>query len=279
MLERPRKGPAHPYRPEAFEVGRNIATTPGKVVKRTPLYQLIQYAPATEEVLEMPLVIFPPWINRFYILDLNPKKSFIRWAVEQGLTVFVVSWKSADESLAEVEHGRLCARRRSRRSTRCARLLGVESGARDRLLRRRDDARRDAGAADGARRGGQGRERDLLHRPGRFLGSRRPQAVRRRRADGADPPAVRREGLSRRALHGGDLQHAARPRPDLELRHQQLSDGRGLSAVRPAPLERRHDQPAGQMAPCLSARPLSRQQAGPPGGDRASTACRSTFER
>ena len=87
--------------PQAFEVGRNIAVTPGKVVKRTPLYELIQYSPATEQVYETPLVIFPPWINRFYILDLNVKKSFIRWAVEQGLTVFVVSWKSADESMAE----------------------------------------------------------------------------------------------------------------------------------------------------------------------------------
>src|SRR3954463_3565255 len=87
--------------PDAFEVGRNIAVTPGKVVKRTPLYELIQYSPTTGEVHETPLIIFPPWINRFYILDLNPKKSFIRWAVEQGLTVFVVSWKSADESLAE----------------------------------------------------------------------------------------------------------------------------------------------------------------------------------
>ncbi len=87
--------------PEAFEVGRNIAVTPGKVVKRTPLYELIQYSPTTGEVHETPLIVFPPWINRYYILDLNPKKSFIKWAVGQGLTVFVVSWKSADESLAE----------------------------------------------------------------------------------------------------------------------------------------------------------------------------------
>jgi polyhydroxyalkanoate synthase len=85
----------------AFEVGRNLAATPGKVIKQTELYQLIQYAPATGKVLETPLIIFPPWINRFYILDLNPKKSFIKWAVDQGLTVFIVSWKSADESLAE----------------------------------------------------------------------------------------------------------------------------------------------------------------------------------
>jgi polyhydroxyalkanoate synthase len=87
--------------PHAFEVGRNIAVTPGKVVKRTPLYELIQYSPTTDAVHETPLVIFPPWINRFYILDLNPKKSFIQWAVNQGLTVFMVSWKSADESLKE----------------------------------------------------------------------------------------------------------------------------------------------------------------------------------
>jgi polyhydroxyalkanoate synthase len=86
----------------AFKLGENIACTPGKVVHETPLYQLIQYSPATEEVLEIPVVIFPPWINRFYILDLNPKKSFVKWAVEQGLTVFIVSWRSADASMADI---------------------------------------------------------------------------------------------------------------------------------------------------------------------------------
>ena len=86
----------------AFKLGRNIATTPGKVVHETPLFQLIHYAPSTDEVYETPLVIFPPWINRFYILDLNHKKSFVRWAVEQGLSVYVVSWRSADETLADI---------------------------------------------------------------------------------------------------------------------------------------------------------------------------------
>ena len=86
----------------AFELGRNLAMTPGKVVKRTPLYELIQYTPTTPKVLATPLVIFPPWINRFYILDLTPEKSFIRWAVEQGITVFMVSWKSADASMKDV---------------------------------------------------------------------------------------------------------------------------------------------------------------------------------
>ncbi|KQM20985.1 poly(R)-hydroxyalkanoic acid synthase [Sphingomonas sp. Leaf24] len=86
----------------AFELGRNVAMTPGKVIKRTPLYELIHYAPTTEKVGAIPLLIFPPWINRFYILDLTPEKSFIRWAVEQGLSVFVVSWKSADASMKDV---------------------------------------------------------------------------------------------------------------------------------------------------------------------------------
>ena len=86
----------------AFRLGENIACTPGKVVFETPLFQLIQYSPATDEVRAVPVVIFPPWINRFYILDLNPKKSFVKWCVEQGLTVFMVSWRSADESMAEV---------------------------------------------------------------------------------------------------------------------------------------------------------------------------------
>ena len=105
MLRDLEKGQLTHTDPEAFEVGRNIATTPGKVVKQTPLYQIIQYSPATTEVFETPLVIFPPWINRFYILDLNPKKSFIKWAVDQGLTVFVLSWKSADESMRDVKLG------------------------------------------------------------------------------------------------------------------------------------------------------------------------------
>lgn len=102
MLNDLSKGQMTQTAPDAFELGRNLAMTPGKVVKRTPLYELIQYAPATETVLATPVVIFPPWINRFYILDLTPEKSFIRWAVEQGLTVFVVSWKSADASMKDV---------------------------------------------------------------------------------------------------------------------------------------------------------------------------------
>jgi polyhydroxyalkanoate synthase len=83
-----------------FEVGRNLALTPGKVIFQNELMQLIQYAPATESVLRRPLLIIPPWINKFYILDLNPEKSFIKWCVDQGLTVFVISWVNPDAQLA-----------------------------------------------------------------------------------------------------------------------------------------------------------------------------------
>ncbi len=86
--------------PEAFEVGENLALTPGKVIYQNDLMQLIQYAPATEEVSKVPLLIVPPWINKFYILDLRPGKSFIEWCVAEGLTVFVVSWVNPDERLA-----------------------------------------------------------------------------------------------------------------------------------------------------------------------------------
>ncbi len=85
---------------EAFEVGKNVATTPGKVVFRNDLMELIQYTPTTEKVSKTPLLICPPWINKFYILDLREKNSFIRWAVEQGNTVFVVSWVNPDRELA-----------------------------------------------------------------------------------------------------------------------------------------------------------------------------------
>ncbi|WP_288410095.1 class I poly(R)-hydroxyalkanoic acid synthase [uncultured Sphingomonas sp.] len=111
----------------AFELGRNVATTPGKVVKRTPLYELIHYAPTTETVGAIPLLIFPPWINRFYILDLTPEKSFIRWAVEQGLSVFVVSWKSADATMKDVTWDDYVVRGQIDAIDTVRDLLGVES--------------------------------------------------------------------------------------------------------------------------------------------------------
>ncbi len=86
---------------DAFKIGENIATAPGKVIYRNEIIELLQFDPATETVFKRPLVIFPPWINKYYILDLRPENSFIRWASAHGFTVFVASWCNPDQKLAE----------------------------------------------------------------------------------------------------------------------------------------------------------------------------------
>src|SRR5450759_5683206 len=85
---------------KSFSVGHNLATTPGSVVFRNELIELIHYAPVTEQVHAVPLVFVPPWINKFYILDLNEKKSMVRYLLKQGFSVFVISWRNPDASMA-----------------------------------------------------------------------------------------------------------------------------------------------------------------------------------
>ena len=101
-----------------FEVGRNLALTPGKVIFQNDLMQLIQYAPSTETVLKRPLLIVPPWINKFYVLDLTPEKSFIKWCVDQGLTVFVISWVNPGRAPRAKDLRGLHARGPARRARR-----------------------------------------------------------------------------------------------------------------------------------------------------------------
>ena len=86
---------------DGFVIGENVATAPGKVVFRNQIMELLQYSPATDEVYERPLLIFPPWINKYYIIDLRPENSFVRWLVAQGYTVFLVSWVNPDADLAD----------------------------------------------------------------------------------------------------------------------------------------------------------------------------------
>ena len=166
-----------------FEVGRNLALTPGKVIFQNELMQLIQYAPSTETVLKRPLLIVPPWINKFYVLDLTPEKSFIKWCVDQGLTVFVISWVNPDARLAEksfedyMREGPLAA------------LDVIETG--DRRAARSHAIGYCVGgtllAITLAYMAAKGDERiasaTLLRRAGRFHPCRRSQGVRRRGAD------------------------------------------------------------------------------------------------
>jgi polyhydroxyalkanoate synthase len=106
---------------DAFEVGKNVATSPGKVVFQNELIQLIQYAPSTEQVYKRPFLIVPPWINKFYILDLQPRNSLIKWCVDQGHTTFVISWVNPRKELATRTFRTTCWRGRWLRSTRSSR--------------------------------------------------------------------------------------------------------------------------------------------------------------
>ena len=208
----------------AFEVGRNIATSPGKVVFQNDLMQLIQYSPSTDTVHVRPLLIVPPWINKFYILDLGPQKSFIRYMVAKGFTVFVVSWVNPDERLRDktfedyMKDGLLAATDAVKRETGSDKTNVIGYCVGGTLLGT------DAGLPRRARRGAV-LLGDILCGAGRFHQGRRSHAVHRRHpaqvAVGDDGGAR----LPRRLAHGHRLQHAAAEGPDLALHRQQLHAG------------------------------------------------------
>ena len=190
-----------------FEVGRNLALTPGKVIFENELMQLIQYAPATETVLRRPLLIVPPWINKFYILDLTPEKSFIKWCVDQGLTVFVISWVNPDAHLAKKTfedyalEGVMAALDVIEQATGESKVHAIGYCVGGTLL-----------AATLAYMADKGDDRivsaTLLRRAGRLHPCGRPQGVRRRGADRGTRARNGRARLSRRQQDGARLQPA-----------------------------------------------------------------------
>ncbi len=243
-----------------FEVGRNLAVTPGKVIHQNELMQLIQYAPTTAKVLRRPVLFVPPWINKFYVLDLAPEKSLIKWCVDQGLTVFCISWVNPDEHLAQKDFADYM-----REGPLEALDVVGEDHRRDRgqcgrLLRRRHPARDDARLHGGQERPPH-RVGHHAHHPGRLHLCGRPQGIRDH--GGADPVGGAGDGrawLSRRREDGDRLQPAALQRPDLALRGQQLHQGRSAVPVRPVVLEFGRDPHAGGQPLLLPAQLLPREQ-------------------
>ena len=245
---------------DAFEIGKNVGTTPGKVVFQNDLMQLIQYEPTTEQVHKRPLLIVPPWINKFYILDLQPKNSFIRFCVEQGFTTFVVSWVNPDEKLAHksfedyMQEGPLAALDAMRKATgeREATAIGYCLGgtlmaSTMAYLATKRDTRLKAvtfftALVDFKNPG----ELGVFIDEEQLVGTRGEHVQAR---------------LSRRRRDGHHLQPAARQRPHLVVRDQQLSPGQGAVSVRPPLLELRQHAHAGRHAQLLSAPLLPREQA------------------
>ena len=264
---------------QAFEVGRNLATTPGSVVFENELMQLIQYTPSTAKVHKRPLVIVPPCINKFYILDLQPDNSLVAYAVAQGHTVFLVSWRNVGAAQGQlgwddyVEQGVLQALAVARKISRADRVntLGFCIGGT--LLA-------SALAVAAARGEAPAASVTLLTTMLDFsdtgeLGLMVDEAIGRQ-ARGQH----RQRRPAARARTGAGLRRAARQRPDLALCRQRLPEGPGAAGLRPAVLERRRHQPAGPdvllvPAPDLPREPAARarrhravRRAGGPGAHR-----------
>ncbi len=183
----------------AFEVGRNIAVSKGAVVWENELVQLIQYAPLTAKVHERPLLMVPPCINKFYIMDLQPENSLVRYAAEQGHTVFMVSWRNVHEYQAHLTWDDYIAQRHRRAHRGGARDHEAGEDQRARLLRRRHARRR---GARGAREEGRapGAEPHAAHHAARLhRGGRDPRLHRRELRRAAREGARRRAGWSRAA--------------------------------------------------------------------------------
>ena len=245
---------------KAFAPGRNLAVTPGKVVYRNRLIELIQYTPQTEQVYQAPLLFIPPWINKYYILDMQPKNSFVRYLVEQGFTVFVISWKNPDASMEEItfedymRDGPLAAADVAKEITGSPTVNpvgycigGTLAGADPGLARRQGPA-------------GAVRDGDLHGVPAGLRPGRRDLAVHGRVLDRLHRAADDGARLSRQPRDVRDVQPAALERPDLGQRGQQLPDGQPAAGLRPALLEQRRHPHGPRGAQLVPAQHLRREQ-------------------
>ncbi len=244
-----------------YEVGKNMAVTPGKVVFRNDLMELIQYAPTTKTVHEIPLLFSPPWINKYYVMDLAPDRSLVQWAVDHGHTVFLISYRNPDESMRSVGmddyllSGPITALDVIQDITgqEKVNLLGLCLGG---TLTMITLAYLDAIGQDRINSATFLNTLTDFKVPG-ALGVFTDEAsvAKLEVHDGKDRfPAGRQ--------HGQDVQHDARQRPHLELRRQQLDEGRGPARIRPADLERRLHPHAGRNALVLPAQLLPGEPAG-----------------
>ena len=269
----------------AFEVGRNLAMTPGAVVFENELIQLIQYSPSTRMVAKRPLLIVPPCINKYYILDLQPENSFVRYAVDQGQTVFLVSWRNVQADQGHLtwddylEKGPLTAMRVVREicGTEQINALGFCVGG--------TIAECGAGGCQGARRRSGG-VADTAYHAARIFGYRRDRLLRRRDLGGVPRDGYRQGRTAARQRTVVGVFGAARQRPDLAVRGRQLPQGRQTAGLRFALLERRRDESARSVPGVVPAQPVSGKQparAGKTGDVRGSrricagSTCRYSF--
>ncbi len=245
-----------------FEVGRNVATTEGAVVFENELFQLLEYKPLTAKVYERPFLLVPPCINKFYILDLQPENSLIRYAVEPGPSHLRGELAQPRCVAGGQDLGRLRRGRRHRGHPRGPADLGRRANQCPGLLRRRHDPEQRAGRAGCARARARG-QRHLPDHADRLHRHRHPRRLHRR---GLGALSRNADGPGRPAAGQGPGLHVQLPapqRPGLELRGGQLPQGRDAAAVRPAVLEQRQHQPARAVLCLVPAQHLPGKQARP----------------